>query len=166
LRDNYPRRSERQPAAAIDQADAWLASPSLVMLSESEEYFSVRSLVLKARITRPQVHDARVALSALRRACRTCGPPIATSRGFRRCACAIRRSTEAQHDRHAQTRSVLGPVCGPRENRRRLLTISSSRQGRHVASARLISARTFHANRRCAETSTALAISSPAFLRS
>jgi len=49
-------------AAAIDQADAWLASPSLVMLSESDGYFSVlRSLVLTARITGPRVHDARVA---------------------------------------------------------------------------------------------------------
>ncbi|MFP4088576.1 MAG: type II toxin-antitoxin system VapC family toxin [Desulfobacteraceae bacterium] len=47
---------------AIDQVDAWMESPSLVLLSESGKYwFQIRSLLQKGLISGPQVHDARVA---------------------------------------------------------------------------------------------------------
>ena len=47
---------------AIDQVAAWLESPSLVLLAESEEYWQrLRSLLLSGQVSGPQVHDARVA---------------------------------------------------------------------------------------------------------
>src|SRR5262245_18975397 len=47
---------------AIGQVDAWLESPSLVVLSESDEYAdSLREVVLSARVAGSRVHDARVA---------------------------------------------------------------------------------------------------------
>jgi hypothetical protein len=49
-------------AKAIDQVEAWLESPSLVLLSESEDYWpQLRSLLQAGRVLGPQVHDARVA---------------------------------------------------------------------------------------------------------
>ena len=48
--------------AAIDQAEAWMESPSLVLLAETEGYWSeLRSVLEQGRIAGPQVHDARVA---------------------------------------------------------------------------------------------------------
>ena len=47
---------------AIDQVDAWLESPNLVLLSESEGYWSqLRSVLQAGRVSGPQVHDARIA---------------------------------------------------------------------------------------------------------
>ena len=47
---------------AVGQVDAWLESPSLIVLSENEAYLeSFRELVLKARVTGARIHDARVA---------------------------------------------------------------------------------------------------------
>jgi toxin-antitoxin system PIN domain toxin len=47
---------------AIDQVDAWLESPSLVLLAEAEDHWIQLSSLLRAgRITGPRVHDARVA---------------------------------------------------------------------------------------------------------
>lgn len=47
---------------AVDQVEAWLESPSLVLLSESENYWEqLRGILRSGRITGPQVHDARVA---------------------------------------------------------------------------------------------------------
>jgi len=47
---------------AIDQVGAWLESPSLVLLAESEDYWlRLRTLLRAGRITGPKVHDARVA---------------------------------------------------------------------------------------------------------
>ena len=47
---------------AIDQVDAWLESPSVVVLSESEGYWpTLRASIQAGRIVGPQVHDARVA---------------------------------------------------------------------------------------------------------
>ncbi|MCI0413855.1 PIN domain-containing protein [bacterium] len=47
---------------ALAQVDAWMESPSLVLLSESEGYWKeFRSAMLAGRISGPQVHDARVA---------------------------------------------------------------------------------------------------------
>ena len=47
---------------AIDQIDAWFASPSLVMLGEtSRHWMSLRNLIVEAKIEGPKVHDARIA---------------------------------------------------------------------------------------------------------
>jgi uncharacterized protein len=47
---------------AIDQVEAWLESPSLLLLSEVEGYWPhLRSLLQIGQITGPQVHDCRVA---------------------------------------------------------------------------------------------------------
>jgi uncharacterized protein len=49
-------------AAAIDQVDAWLESPTLVLLGESQTHWQkLKSLLLAAKIKGPQVHDARIA---------------------------------------------------------------------------------------------------------
>jgi toxin-antitoxin system PIN domain toxin len=46
---------------AIDQVEAWLESPTLVLLSESEDYWLLlRATLLSGRVSGPQVHDARV----------------------------------------------------------------------------------------------------------
>jgi len=48
--------------AAIGQVEAWLESPSLVLLAETEGYWpELRSTLEQGRINGPQVHDARVA---------------------------------------------------------------------------------------------------------
>jgi predicted nucleic acid-binding protein len=48
--------------AAIGQIEAWLESPSLVLLAETEGYWAeLRSVLEQGRINGPQVHDARVA---------------------------------------------------------------------------------------------------------
>lgn len=47
--------------AAIDQVEAWLESPSLVLLAETENYWpGLRAALEAGRVTGPQVHDARV----------------------------------------------------------------------------------------------------------
>ncbi|MBI4764276.1 MAG: PIN domain-containing protein [Deltaproteobacteria bacterium] len=47
---------------AIDQVEAWLESPSLILLSESTEYWTVlRDSILTGKVSGPLVHDARVA---------------------------------------------------------------------------------------------------------
>ena len=49
-------------AKALDQVDAWLASPSLVLLAEGHDHWrTLRDLVRTGRIVGPQIHDARVA---------------------------------------------------------------------------------------------------------
>jgi toxin-antitoxin system PIN domain toxin len=49
-------------ARALDQVDAWLASPSLVLLTESAAHWpTVRTLLAGGRVVGAQVHDARVA---------------------------------------------------------------------------------------------------------
>lgn len=50
-------------AIALDQVDAWLESPSLVLLAESPGYWPALRTSLKAgRVVGPQVHDARIAV--------------------------------------------------------------------------------------------------------
>jgi toxin-antitoxin system PIN domain toxin len=47
---------------AIDQVDAWLESPSLVLLAESADYWPVlKSALENGRVSGPQIHDARIA---------------------------------------------------------------------------------------------------------
>lgn len=49
-------------ALALEQVDAWLQSPSLTLLSESEAHWpTLRALLLAGQIAGGQVHDARVA---------------------------------------------------------------------------------------------------------
>jgi toxin-antitoxin system PIN domain toxin len=65
----HPRifRTPTPLPAAVDQVEAWLESPSLVMLTEDNAYWgTLRSLILQARIDGPRVHDARVAALCLR----------------------------------------------------------------------------------------------------
>lgn len=57
---------------ALDQVDAWLESPSLQLLGESERHWPVlRSLVEAGRLAGPQVHDARIAALCLQHGVRT-----------------------------------------------------------------------------------------------
>jgi toxin-antitoxin system PIN domain toxin len=52
--------------AALDQVEAWLESPSLVLLAEGPEHWSaLRAQIEAGRITGPRVHDARVAALCL-----------------------------------------------------------------------------------------------------
>lgn len=47
---------------AIEQVQAWLESPSLVLLSEGEGYWAaLAQLLAKAKINGPRVHEARIA---------------------------------------------------------------------------------------------------------
>jgi toxin-antitoxin system PIN domain toxin len=49
-------------AQAVDQVEAWLASPSLLLLAEAEGYWPcLRNLAEVAQISGPKVHDARIA---------------------------------------------------------------------------------------------------------
>jgi toxin-antitoxin system PIN domain toxin len=49
-------------AQALDQVDAWIESPTLVLLSESATHWSaLRPLIAGGRVVGAQVHDARVA---------------------------------------------------------------------------------------------------------
>ena len=53
-------------AGALDQVEAWLESPSLVLLTETEGYWpELRNLLEQGRIAGAQVHDARVAAICL-----------------------------------------------------------------------------------------------------
>jgi len=47
---------------ALEQCEAWMESPSLVLLSETEDYWlQLRSILMTGRVSGPQIHDARVA---------------------------------------------------------------------------------------------------------
>ncbi len=51
---------------AIEQVEAWLESPGLVLLTESEGYWQeLRTALEHGKISGPQVHDARVAALCL-----------------------------------------------------------------------------------------------------
>ncbi len=51
---------------AVSQVDAWLASPSIVLLSESDNHWStLQSLLTKGQVNGPLVHDARIAALCL-----------------------------------------------------------------------------------------------------
>jgi hypothetical protein len=54
------------PARAIDQIEAWLESPSLVLLAESAAHWpALRPLLAGARVQGSLVHDARIAALCL-----------------------------------------------------------------------------------------------------
>lgn len=53
-------------AEALDQIDAWMESPVLALLAESDQHWpSLRQLLEAGRIAGPQVHDARIAALCL-----------------------------------------------------------------------------------------------------
>ncbi len=53
-------------ATALDQVQAWLESPSLVLIAETEEYWQRLERVLRsARSSGPRIHDARIAALCL-----------------------------------------------------------------------------------------------------
>jgi len=48
---------------AIDQVEAWLESPSLILISESGDYWPLlRSILEGGHVSGPHVHDARIAV--------------------------------------------------------------------------------------------------------
>jgi toxin-antitoxin system PIN domain toxin len=60
----HPRifKTPTPAALAFGQVEAWVESPSLVVLSENEDYLEAwRDTALASRVTGPRVHDARVA---------------------------------------------------------------------------------------------------------
>ncbi|MCC6197547.1 MAG: PIN domain-containing protein [Burkholderiales bacterium] len=49
-------------AAATDQVEAWLESPSVVLLAEAPGYWpELRGVVEDGRVEGPRIHDARIA---------------------------------------------------------------------------------------------------------
>jgi len=49
-------------ALALDQVDAWLAAPALVLLGEADEYWPhLRATITVGKIVGPRIHDARIA---------------------------------------------------------------------------------------------------------
>lgn len=54
------------PETALDQVDAWIGSPSLVLLAEGSEHWSeLRTQIEAGRIAGPRIHDARIAALCL-----------------------------------------------------------------------------------------------------
>ncbi len=55
-------------ARAIDQIDAWLESPTLVLLSETPDHWIfLKQMIDVSRISGPMIHDARIAAICLQR---------------------------------------------------------------------------------------------------
>lgn len=53
-------------AGALDQVDAWLESPSLILLAESDAHWrTLRGVLSSGKIAGAQVHDARIAALCL-----------------------------------------------------------------------------------------------------
>ena len=53
-------------AAALDQIDAWLESPTLTLLAETDDHaFALRSVLEQSRVVGPRVQDARIAALCL-----------------------------------------------------------------------------------------------------
>ena len=51
---------------AVDQVDAWLESPGLVLLAEDGGHWPrLRALVLAGKVAGPNIHDARIAAVCL-----------------------------------------------------------------------------------------------------
>jgi uncharacterized protein len=49
-------------ARALDQVDAWLASPTIVLLAETPSHWpTLRALLSAGQVTGPRIHDGRVA---------------------------------------------------------------------------------------------------------
>jgi uncharacterized protein len=53
-------------AQGCDQVAAWLESPSLVLIAETEDYWSpLQELLNRSRVTGARIHDARIAAICL-----------------------------------------------------------------------------------------------------
>jgi len=53
-------------AVALDQVEAWMESPSVLLLGEGPEHWSaLRPLIEAGRVAGPKVHDARIAALCL-----------------------------------------------------------------------------------------------------
>ena len=51
---------------AVDQVEAWMESPSIVLLAESEVHWTQLKAIVKAgKVSGPRIHDARVAALCL-----------------------------------------------------------------------------------------------------
>lgn len=64
----HPRifKTPTPPGDALGQVEAWLESPSLVVLSETDLHFdALRDLIGASRAVGPRVHDARIAALCL-----------------------------------------------------------------------------------------------------
>jgi toxin-antitoxin system PIN domain toxin len=49
-------------ARALEQVDAWLEAPTLVLLAESEQHWAeLRAVATASRVTGARIHDARIA---------------------------------------------------------------------------------------------------------
>jgi uncharacterized protein len=60
------------PSQGIAQIEAWLESPSLVLLTESPAHWpTLKDLLTRARVQGPVVHDARVAALCLQHGVKT-----------------------------------------------------------------------------------------------
>ena len=60
----HPRiyRPPTPPERALAQIEAWLGSPSLVLLGETAQHWkTLRTMIVDAKIEGPKVHDARIA---------------------------------------------------------------------------------------------------------
>ena len=74
----HPRiyRTPTPLAQAIDQVDAWLESPHLLLLGESAEHWpALKPILPAARVAGPQVHDARLAALCLQHGVRELWAP-------------------------------------------------------------------------------------------
>lgn len=61
---NHPRIYDPPSSVecAVNQIDAWLESPTLVLLSETMQHWStLRSIISSSQIGGPMIHDARIA---------------------------------------------------------------------------------------------------------
>jgi predicted nucleic acid-binding protein len=83
-------------ASALEQVDAWLQSPSLVLLTEAEQHWSeLRALLAAGQATGARVHDARLLPCAANTAYANYGRRIAISAAFRICGWSTRWLIEA-----------------------------------------------------------------------
>lgn len=54
------------PAMAMEQIDAWLESPGVVLMAESPAHWhTLKALLMRAKLAGPAVHDARIAALCL-----------------------------------------------------------------------------------------------------
>lgn len=54
------------PEQALDQIDAWVASPTIELLGETADHWNIlRELLRDSRVQGPRIHDARIAAICL-----------------------------------------------------------------------------------------------------
>ncbi len=83
--------------AALEQVDAWLESPSVVLLPEASGYWvDVRTTLEAGRVAGPRVHDARIAALCRYHAVHSSGVPTAILGAFRTSISGILSSIECK----------------------------------------------------------------------